>query len=75
MNSDFKNFIYARAEKALMENEEYKKIQSKCVESIKRKDFKEYEDLLSDSETKAQELCYMQGFKDALQITTNQELK
>jgi hypothetical protein len=73
MNSDFTNFIYARVEKALMENEEYKKIQSKCANAITNKDYEQYENLSPELEAKAQELSYMQGFNDAMQIIMNRE--
>lgn len=66
MDKDFMQYVYARIEQALTENSEYKKLQKKCAE-LSYED-KEYEDAFSWLDAKAQELCYIQGFKDAMAL-------
>lgn len=70
MNEDFKQYVYARIEKALNENEEYMKLAMKCGEvgnDIMLQN-KEFEDLTCQLECIEQELCYMRGFNDAMQL-------
>lgn len=70
MDKDFTQYVYARTERALTENEEYKTLQHKCAEM--EHEFKientEYEDLTCKLDAKAQELCYLKGYKDALNL-------
>lgn len=73
MDKDFMQYVYARIEKALTENAEYVKLQSKCAEAghdIMLHN-KEYEDLSSQLESKAEETSYMQGFKDGMRMILN----
>lgn len=66
MNKDFMEYVFKRIEHALMESEEYRELQSKHAQ-VGCKD-NEYEDLSCELEVKAQELCYIKGFKDALSL-------
>lgn len=68
MNSDFRNYAYARIEKALTGNEEYVGMQKKCVEMLENNDIEKYEHIANATEVKATELSYMQGFNDAMQL-------
>lgn len=73
MDKDFMQYVYARIEKALMENVEYKKLQSECFDAghdvILRNN--EYEDLITKMSCMEQELCYIQGFNDAMKLIIN----
>jgi hypothetical protein len=56
MASDFKQFVYARCDKALLEDEEFKKIG--------------YDDKVDPEVVlaKAETICYEQGFRDAVRM-------
>lgn len=71
MDKDFMQFVYARCEKALEENTEYRKLQSDCVKANESKDFDSYTEILDEMDARAQELCYMKGFNDAMQLLIN----
>jgi hypothetical protein len=68
MDKDFLQYTYMRIDKALMENEEYKNLQSKCANASRKEKPKEYEELSGQMAAMEQELCYMQGFKDAMSL-------
>lgn len=68
MDKDFMEYAYARTEKTLMENTEYKILQKKCADASKDKNMWEYENLSCEIEYKVRELCYMQGFNDAIRL-------
>jgi predicted component of viral defense system (DUF524 family) len=70
LDKDFIQYVYARIEKALIGNAEYKELQSKCVEASKGNDINLYENLSVEIEAKAEELCYMQGYKDGLRLVS-----
>ena len=76
MNEDFMQYVYARTEKALTDNAEYMELQSKCAEAghdIMLQN-KEYESLSCKCECKAEELCYLQGYNDAMRMILNIKL-
>lgn len=56
MDKDFMEYVYKRCNTALMENDEY-------VELERSKDVDPEE-----IQAKAEELCYIKGFKDALSL-------
>jgi len=66
MKKDFMQFVYNRIENVLTKNEEYRELQSKCAELDYADD--EYEAVSYKLEALSQELCYMQGFKDAMKL-------
>jgi hypothetical protein len=73
MDKDFIQYVYARIEKALTENAEYMKLQDKLAKAghdIMLQN-REYEDLTCQKEGMSQELCYMQGFNDAMRMILN----
>lgn len=73
MDKDFMQYVYARIEKALSENAEYMEIARKCGEvgnDIMRQN-KEFEALVCQDECKAQEICYLQGYNDAMRMILN----
>jgi hypothetical protein len=67
-DKDFMHYVYMRIEKALVENEEYKELQTKCVNADKNKDSNEYEDLTMQMAATEQELCYIQGYHDGMKL-------
>ncbi len=71
MDKDFMQYVYARIEKALTENDEYMKMQSKCVEARKNHEDKLANDISDQMESTAEELCYLQGYKDAMRMMLN----
>ncbi len=74
MNEDFKQYLIARCEKALTENKDYARLQSDSLLAIENKDFGSYAKIAAESEAKVEELCYMQGFNDAMQLIMNSRL-
>lgn len=68
MNKDFMEYVYARTEKALTENEEYKNLLIKCVEAQKNKDTELAREISDQMGAKAEELCYIKGFNDAIAL-------
>lgn len=71
MDNDFMQYVYTRIKKVLEENADYMKLQSDGVIAIETKDYPSYIDISDDLQSKAEELCYMQGYKDAMQIILN----
>lgn len=59
MDKDFMQYVYSRCAEALMENKEYAKL-----ERDKNSDQDEVQ-------AKAEELCYIKGYKDALKLILN----
>jgi hypothetical protein len=56
MDEDFRQYVYRRCEKALVENKEYMEM--------------EHEDVDQDAiQAKAEELCYMRGWADAMALS------
>lgn len=70
MDKDFMQYVYVRIEKALTENIEYTELLSKCVEAQHNKDVKLESDISDQMEAKAEELCYLKGFNDAIALLT-----
>lgn len=66
VNSDFMKNVYERIEKALTENEEYMNLQRECVQAKKDKLDELADDISDQMEAKSEELCYLQGFNDAI---------
>jgi hypothetical protein len=71
MDKDFMQYVYARCDKALGINVKYAEIQDKCIEAIHSNNLMEYGNLTAESETLVQEICYIQGFNDAMQLILN----
>ncbi len=71
MNKDFMQYVYARTEKALVQNSKYMKLQSKYCEAKKSNNDKLASDISDQMEAMAEELCYLQGFNDALRLVIN----
>ncbi len=68
MDKDFMEYVHARIEKALTENSEYVRLQHECVEAQKNKDTELANDINERMESIAEELCYLKGFNDAMQL-------
>lgn len=67
MDKDFMQYVYSRIEKTLTGNAKYMELQSACVKAAKN-DAKLHEELTSELEALEQELCYIQGYKDAMRM-------
>lgn len=67
MNSDFRNFAYARTDEAL-NNKKYRELQAKFLKALMEENIKEIDIVSGETEVMATELCYMQGFNDAIQL-------
>lgn len=68
MDKDFDQYVYARIERVLKESDEYMKLQEKLVKAQKNNENALAEDLDGKLGVMAEELCYRQGFKDAMAI-------
>lgn len=55
MNEDFRQYVYRRCEKALIEDNEYMQLEQKA----------EDQDAI---QARAEELCYMRGWADAMAL-------
>lgn len=71
MDKDFMQYVYARCEKALSENDEYMELQSKCVEAMKNHEDELANDISDQMESMAEKLCYLQGCNDAIKMIIN----
>lgn len=71
MDKDFMQYVYARIEKVLSESEKYSELQKKCIDAYKNNDLKLYSELNTESDSISEELCYLQGFRDAINLITN----
>lgn len=71
MDKDFMQYVYARIEKALTENTEYMELQSKCVEAMKNHEDKLANDISDQMESLSEELCFLQGYNDAMRMILN----
>lgn len=69
MDNDFMKYVYAWIEKALLDNTEYRELQDKCADTSGNDNMEEYERLSCEIESKAEELSYIQGFKDAMAMS------
>lgn len=57
MDEDFKQYVYARCAKALLENEEYMNME------------RDPDADQDEVQTKAEELCYIRGWADAMALS------
>lgn len=68
MNKDFVQYIGTRCDKSAVNDPEYKRIQKELVEAQNNNDFDKYSELSVKLEMRVQEICYSQGFCDAMQF-------
>lgn len=65
-SKEFLELVYKRIEIALTENKEYMEMESECVKLSHNRNSEEYENINSIIGAKAEEICYIKGYKDAL---------
>ncbi len=70
-NDDFMQYVYERVEKALKENGEYMELQYKYVEAQNNNNNELANEIKNTMEARAEELCYIRGFNDAMQHIIN----
>lgn len=75
MNKDFIQYVYERCECALTENVEYMEMQSKAVDAENAGDKVLYLELTDNMGRRAEELCYIKGFQDALNLFNKEYTK
>lgn len=68
MNRDFIQYISNRCDTLAAENPDYKKMQKELGEAEDKNDIERYSELSIQLEILVQQLCYTQGFKDAMQL-------
>lgn len=68
MNNDFIQYVYKRCETALCEDVEYMGMQSKAVKADVAGDVELHLELLDSMASRAEELCYIKGFQDAMNL-------
>jgi hypothetical protein len=68
MNEDFMKCVYARCEKAELEDKKYNELADKIIEAQKNGDRKLEDDLNTELLCRVEELCYIQGWKDAISL-------
>lgn len=70
MNEEFMQYVDARIEKILRESKEYMGLQSNCVEALEKNNKLAW-DISNEMEAMSQQLCYIQGYYDAIQLMTS----
>lgn len=71
MESDFTRHMRVRIKHALTKDQEYKHLQIGLVIACKCKDYEQQEEILNKLDIVAKELCYIQGYKDAMGMIVN----
>ena len=70
MDIEFMVYVYARIERAL-NNERYREAQERLVDAQKCNLDNSCEELITEVEAVASELCYLQGYNDAMRLILN----
>ncbi len=70
-NSAFMQYVFNRIDEILKNDPEYMKMQSDCVTAEGCGDMKSLQEITLQLEIRAEELCYLAGFKDAIAIMSN----
>lgn len=70
-NNAFMQYVYNRTEEILTNDPEYKQLQSDSVAAEKAGDTDSLQEINCRLEARAEELCYMTGFRDAMAIMNN----
>lgn len=68
LKKDIDELVEKRCMKALQSNPEYLKMQIKCAEAYKNKEYSEYSDLVASLQAIAVSTCYKVGTIDAVHI-------
>lgn len=71
INNEFRQYVYERCEVALNENNEYKRLEDELAVAENEKSIKDICNLAELTQSKAEELCYIKGYLDALQLIMN----
>ena len=71
MNKEFDQYIGARCDNTVIKDETYKKLQTELSKARKNNDIDIFSEISGLIEVRVQEFCYMQGFRDAMQIMMN----
>ena len=71
MDRDFIEYVYKNCESALVKDEKYRILQSKHVEAVKKGEIDLIEEISCAMECRTEEICFMAGFKAAIQIMIN----
>jgi hypothetical protein len=67
---EFKRFMINRLDKAFTADNEYKKLLNECDEKYKKNDIAAYSDEAFALQALAEEIAYIQGWKDAMSMIT-----
>lgn len=70
-NKDFMQYVFNRCDAALTQDVKYIEMQTKYVDAVKEENHELEEELTELMEIRATELCYTQGFRDAMAIMNN----
>lgn len=66
MNEYFMEYVSARCEKALLENPEYMEMEHGLIPA--KNNIKAFSELSCNVQARAEELCYIQGYNDAIRL-------
>lgn len=75
VNTDFIQYVYKRCETALCEDVKYMGMQSKAVKADEAGDMELRLELLDSMASRAEELCYIKGFQDAMNLFNKEDTK
>lgn len=68
MNKDFKRYVKTRIKNVLIKDQEYEHLQTDLVSASRCKNYEQQEEIINKLDSVTKELCYIQGFKDAMRM-------
>lgn len=74
-NNDFIQYVYKRCETALCEDAEYIGMQSKAAKADEVGNMELYIEILDSMASRAEKLCYIKGFQDAMNLFNKEYTK
>lgn len=67
-NQEFKEFMFSRINKTLLESVEYNELQADAERAIECKDYDSYIEITNDLLIKTEDIMYLRGWKDAVKM-------
>lgn len=68
MDEDFMEYVYRRCDVSLVEDEQYRSLQSEQIEAMKKGDINLIDKISSEMESREQKICFIAGFKAAMNL-------
>jgi hypothetical protein len=68
MDKDFMKYIYARIESVLKNDDDYMRLTDLIADAQMKENIETERDLKNQREDRAEELCYIKGYKDCMKL-------